>query len=194
MPALLIYIHGFTSSGQSEKAQSVGRFIAAHQLDIEFLAPDFSNYPGMAYQQICQLVEAHQQLGKRVALMGSSLGGFMATVVAERYQLRAVLINPAVYPHELLPRYLGDNYNLYTGEHFFLTEAHMNELKEITCDSLAYPKNYWLLLQTADETLDYRRANTYYHQCQFLVEQGGNHRFENFEQHIPTALHFLHLT
>lgn len=194
MPPLLIYVHGFTSSGLSEKAVAVGAILNEQFSGIDYLAPSFSNYPGESFRTLNQLIEDELSSGReQIALIGSSLGGFMATMAAERHQLRVALINPAVRPYELLPAFLGENENLYTGERFVLTPAHMDELVEISCDELKYKENYWLMVQEGDETLDYREAQAYYQGCKQLIEPNGNHRFENFEQHLPEVLKFLAL-
>ena len=195
MRPLLIYIHGFNSSSQSAKAQEISQYLQPQSLPIDYLAPDFANYPGEAYRQIEQLIAEHPE--RQLALIGSSLGGFMATIVAEQYQLKACLINPVVRPSELMPFLMGDNTNDHTGENFFLDESHTAEIKALEPDSqqakLQYPENYLLMLQTGDDTLDYRQAEQRYQGCKMIIEQGGSHRFDGFDQHLPGILTFLEL-
>ena len=192
MPPLLIYIHGFLSSPLSQKAEETRRFLLARQLPIDFIAPGLPNYPQQSFQQLQQLVE--QNLPRQIALIGSSLGGFMATALAEQYGLRAVLVNPAVHPYHLIANYLGENENPYTGETFTLTDTHMEELRQLEVKCFADPSRLKVLLQTGDETLDYRHALAFYRGCPQVVEEGGDHRFQNFEKHLPELLKFLELT
>lgn len=191
MRPLLIYIHGFLSSSLSAKAEETRQYLETASLDVDFIAPQLSNLPMAMYQQLQQLVE--QQPPRRIGLIGSSLGGFMATVLAQQYGLRAVLVNPAVHPAVLISGLLGEHRNPYTGEQFVLLPQHVAELRQLTVSALAAPDNLLVLLQTGDETLDYRQAVDYYHGCRQVVEEGGDHRFQNFHQHLPAVLQFLSL-
>lgn len=190
MPPLLIYIHGFLSSSLSEKAEETRQFIEAQSLPVEFIAPQLSDYPMAAYQQLQQLIEQQPQ-SRSMGLIGSSLGGFTATALSQQYGLRAVVVNPAVKPYHLISTVLGSNTNPYTGVDFVLTEQHLDELRQLTVATLAKPENILVLLQTGDETLDYRQAVDYYHGCRQVVEAGGDHRFQNYHRHLPAVMHFL---
>ena len=134
-----------------------------------------------------------QQPSRRIGLVGSSMGGFMATVLAERYGLHAVLINPLVNAERLFTSALGQHTNPYTNVSFELNLGHVDELQQLTVKKLTKPENMLVLLQTGDETLDYRLAVDYYHGCQQMVEQGGNHRFVDYQQHLPNVINFLAL-
>lgn len=191
MCPLVIYIHGFLSSPLSAKAQEVRRFLQQNALDIEVITPDLSNYPLEAYQQLQQLID--EQPARKIGLIGSSLGGFMATTLAERNGLRAVLVNPAVHPYKLMAGFLGEHVNPYTHVPFLLEECHVEELRELEVQSFSQPDNIQVLLQTGDETLDYRQAVSYYQGCSQLVEEGGDHSFQHFDQHLTAVLEFLDL-
>lgn len=192
MRPLVIYIHGFLSSPRSQKAEETRLYLQAQRPDIEFLAPDLSNYPQHAYQQLTELIEL-QRASRPVALIGSSLGGFMATALAEQFALRAVLVNPAVQPYTLIEMVLGENVNPYSGQQFLLEPHHIDELKAIEPAFLSCPQNLLILVQTGDETLDYRDAVKYYADCPQVVEPGGDHRFQNYEKHLPQLIKFLEL-
>lgn len=129
-----------------------------------------------------------------VAFAGSSLGGFYATWLAERFGSRAVLINPAVRPHELLEKYLGENVNYYTSERWILNQSHIQQFRELEVEYVTNHDRYLVLLQTGDETLDYQHAATKYADCNMIIEQGGNHSFVDFEKHIDKLLGFCGLT
>ena len=191
MDSLLIYIHGFNSSPRSQKAQEVGAYVQHQAPAIELAVPRLASYPLASYRQLQQLVESH--LPRPTALIGSSLGGFMATALAQQYGLRAVLVNPAVRPYLLISAYLGHNENPYTGEQFFLNDGHMDELRQLEVTSITHPERLLVMVQTGDETLDYREAVSYYQHCPQVVEQGGSHRFDNFVNHLPDVFNFLEL-
>ena len=191
MLPLLIYIHGFNSSPLSQKAEKTRRYILEHRLPIDFMAPALPDCPDDVYDTLRALIQ--QQGSRTMALIGSSMGGFFATVLAAEFDLFAVLVNPAVMPHRLIRAYLGDNINPYTGAHYRLTERHLQTLKNLTPPQPLHPHKLWLLVQTGDETLDYRDAVEYYRDCPQRIIDGGNHRFENFAQEIPAILAFLRL-
>ena len=112
MSSAILYIHGFISSPQSIKAQQSR--VYAEALGIECVVPDLPNTPGATLASVERVLQGLLAEHARVGLIGSSLGGFFATVLAEKYALPAVLINPAVRPHHLIAHYIGDNFNPYT--------------------------------------------------------------------------------
>ncbi|TBW55886.1 esterase [Marinobacter halodurans] len=185
----LIYLHGFRSSPQSQKVTELRGWLADSGLPVELVAPELGFSPDEAVAHVEQAVE---DAGKRpCGLMGSSLGGYYATVVAARRGLRAVLINPAVAPYNLLRPYLGMQENLYTGERFEVTEAHMHQLRAMDPGPLVNPERFMVLLQTADETLDFREAAARYAGAPTWLQPGGDHRFQDFPRVLPAALAFL---
>lgn len=191
MRPLLIYIHGFLSSALSEKAEQTRQYIEQHQLPIDFVAPELPDYPMVAFKQLQQLIDAQPE--RKIGLIGSSLGGFMATQLAHQYPVKAVLVNPAVRPALLICDFLGENLNPYTHVKFFLEKHHMDELVQLTLDKVVTPEKLLVLLQTGDETLDYRQAVDYYQRCSQVVEQGGDHSFQNYQQHLSSVIAFLEL-
>ena len=128
-------------------------------------------------------------IGKDTCFVGSSLGGFYATYLAEKHGLRAVLINPAIDPHLGLRAYLGTKKNLHTGEPYELTEAHLDEWKRLYVPRIT-PGRYLLLVETGDEVLDYRRAVERYAGAEQVVVAGGDHSLQSFPQHLSRILEF----
>lgn len=192
MTAAVIYIHGFLSSPQSLKAQQLGEFVAAQYPDVEYIVPGLANNPGEACQQVDQLVQdCLQRYPGSLGLVGSSLGGFLATVMAERYDLPAVLINPAVAPHNFAEHFIGDHRNPYTGVNFSLGQADIDALRGMAVSPTA--RRYWVLVQEADEILDYRRALDFYRASKLTVEAGGDHSFQGFDRYLPAVMDFLQL-
>ena len=185
---VLIYLHGFISSPGSFKAQQTKEFLQQYS-NVEFVCPQLDNYPANAIEQVLQLVKQYQQ--HNLGFIGSSLGGFYATYLAERYQSKAVLVNPAVKPYELLQDYLGEHIHPHTGQVFTLQQQHMQQLLELDATELTIPENFWLLAQTEDETLDYRLAERKYQGAKQTIESGGNHSFIGFERFLPEIYQFL---
>jgi predicted esterase YcpF (UPF0227 family) len=183
---MLIYLHGFNSSPSSHKARVLERHLAEHGLADRYACPALPPRASEALACIEPL------LAPGSCLVGSSLGGYYATWLAEKHDLRAVLINPAIEPHIGLRAYLGPQQNLYTGERYELTEAHLREWQAIHVPRVT-PSRYLLLVETGDEVLDYRRAVERYAGCEQVVVRGGDHSLQSFPQHLPRLLQFAGL-
>ena len=130
---------------------------------------------------------------KKVTLVGSSLGGFYATWLAEKYECRAILIQPAVYPYVGLEQYLGPQRNLYTGAQYELTRAHLQGWRSQAVENVD-PERYLLLLETGDEVLDYREAVSKYEGARMVIRPGGDHMMQSFPEHLPRILAYAGLT
>lgn len=187
---MLIYLHGFNSSPQSHKAQFLARWMREHGLGAQFACPELPHRPLQAIAVIEEEMARHS--GEPLALIGSSLGGFYATWLAEKHRAPAVLINPAVLPHTGLRAFPLTQQNLYTGERYELTEEHFLEWEQLVVPRIT-PELYLLLVETGDEVLDYREALQKYRGCRQLVVEGGDHTLRSFPEHIPQILDFAHL-
>lgn len=180
--ASLIYLHGFLSSPLSAKAEITRNWLLKNKSEIDYYCPQLPPYPNETKNILTQLVE---QLSNRpVYLVGSSLGGFWATYLAERFNLLAVLINPAVSPQNFMPKYLGvDLKSYHTDDSYHLQQHHIDEILGADLPVTRF-ENYWLLVQTGDETLDYRDAVKKYAHCKQTIEEGGDHSFQGFENYL----------
>lgn len=184
----LVYLHGFRSSPASIKATRLRAFVESLAAPPILHVPALQHRPSVAVAQVTSWLDAHAR--GEVTFVGSSLGGFYATHLAERYGARAVTINPAVRPYEALATSLGTQTNLYTGETFEVTRAHMDELRAMAVARITRPERYFLMVETGDEVLDYREAVAFYGGASQYVQGGGNHTFTPFEAQIPAILRF----
>jgi predicted esterase YcpF (UPF0227 family) len=166
---VIVYLHGFNSSPQSHKAQLLARHLEARGLRAEYACPALPPLASDAVGEIEKLIKQNAQ----VAFVGSSLGGFYATYLAEKHAAKAVLINPAIDP----------------GEAYELTEAHLRAWQQLYIQRIT-PERYLLLVETGDEVLDYRRALARYAGAEQVVIQGGDHSLASFPQHLPRILEF----
>lgn len=197
LPACL-YLHGFLSSPQSLKAQQVHDYYRQHGCPERLSVPQLPFEPqhaiDTAEQELQRLMSLYRpNAGARdlpLLIIGSSLGGFYATWLAQHYDVHAALINPAVRPYELLDDYLGPNTHYHTGEVHELTHDHIAQLQQLYCPTVSDPQRLMLLLQTGDETLDYRLAADYYRNCPAWLEGGGDHSFQHFEQRLSMLMQF----
>jgi uncharacterized protein len=184
---MLIYLHGFNSSPQSFKARLLRERLEALGHGHDFACPALDHRPAEAMAQVEALLANASSAA--TTLVGSSLGGFYATWLAERYGMRAALINPAVRPYDLLSQYLGAQKNLYTAQEYELTPRHLDELRALEVEAIT-PERYFLLVETGDEVLDYRAAVARYRGCQQRIIQGGDHGCSDFGRHLDVILSF----
>jgi len=182
----ILYMHGLNSSPLSHKASQLTAALCRLDRTDSLQVPALHHHPRQA---IAQLETAIAELG-RPLLVGSSLGGYYATHLAERHGLKALLINPAVTPHCRFVGYLGPQTNLYSGEVWDLTEDHVTALAELEVPSPQDAERYQVWLQTGDETLDYRHAADYYRGCAVRIQAGGDHGFQGFAERLPALLAF----
>lgn len=189
MNSKILYLHGFASSSLSEKAQQTTAYFRQHYPHIDYVALDLPYQPEAALDLI------RQQIGPRrdVALIGSSLGGFLATCIAEQIDCRACLINPAVAPHTVLDKHLGRYYHPVLQQHFDVTSAQMSQLQQMMPAALQKPQNYLLLLQSGDEVLDYRLALEYYKGATIKLSEGGDHSYVGYASELETIANFCQL-
>lgn len=188
MPTLL-YLHGFNSSPESKKALQTQSWFARHAPEITFICPPLPPYANRAMATLTGLIENSAE--QPVYVVGSSMGGFFATCLIERYHLRGVLINPAVSPGRGLHKWLGENENYITGEQWTFEPRHIDEYLNLDPDSLKMKNHYHVLLQSGDQVLDYRDAQIRYQGCSIVIEEGGDHSFINYEQHLADIHQFL---
>ncbi|UZE29635.1 YqiA/YcfP family alpha/beta fold hydrolase [Pseudomonas asplenii] len=186
MSGSILYIHGFNSSPESKKATQLMAVMAGLGLSGQLRVPALHHHP---HQAMAQLEAAIAELG-RPLLVGSSLGGYYATHLAERHGLKALLVNPAVSPHRMFDGHLGPQQNLYSGETWELTLDHVTALAALEVPPPQDPQRFQVWLQTADETLDYRAAQQYYRACALRIQAGGDHGFQGFARQLPALLSF----
>ncbi|RSD32255.1 esterase YqiA [Vibrio pectenicida] len=191
-PSLLIYIHGFNSSPLSEKAQLMTEYCSHQRPDIKVVVPQLPCFPQQAADCLLDIVEQYKS-DYRIGLIGSSLGGYMSIWLNARFSFKAVVVNPAVRPYDLLEDYLGEQENPYTGQRYVLSQTHIDELKSLDVPIIQYPEDFWLLQQTHDEVLDYHQAIERLSGARQTVEEGGDHSFVGFERYLKQIIEFLQL-
>jgi predicted esterase YcpF (UPF0227 family) len=184
---VLIYVHGFNSSALSYKAGLLRDHMAKLGLAQHYACPELSHRPAQAMAQLQALIAPHD--ANTVTLVGSSLGGYYSTYLVETLGARAVLVNPAVRPYELLAPYTGPQKNLYTGEEYLFTAEHIAELRALEVDHIN-PERYLLITATGDEVLDYRDGVKRYAGSEQIIVNGGDHGFRGFTDYLDTVIAF----
>jgi len=183
----LLYIHGFASSSQSLKAQQTKAWFDSHHPEINLMIPDLSVHPEAAFSQLVSLFESSED----TCVMGSSLGGFYATALHKKYGCPGVLINPGVRPADRLIGNIGENKFWHSGKTFTFTQADVDALRTLESDFDAIPERLWLMVQTHDETLDFKQATKRYCLSKNTIEFGGDHSFQNFDRFLPRIYDFF---
>ena len=170
----ILYLHGFASCGDGNKTKDLKNYFGEENI----LSPDL---PPCTFDAI-STIEKFLSSENIDLLIGSSLGGFYATYLAEKYQLKAILLNPSTQPWHTLVSYVGWQKCFCDDEMFEFKLAYIEQLK--TLEVVPEKGTYLVLLQSEDEVLDYTKAQSLYNKHKVIVEHGGNHRFENINEYM----------
>lgn len=189
-PSHLLYLHGFRSSPASFKAEQMRAALAA--APVHWWCPQLPPSPRAAVAMLEDGL-AHWPAG-RWAVVGSSLGGFYATVLAERHGVPAVLLNPAVDPARDLAQYIGEQATWQDpADRFFFRAEYVDELRELTPESITRPLRYFAVIAKGDELLDWREMAARYRGAGVSLLDGSDHALSDFDLHLPSVLCFLAL-
>jgi predicted esterase YcpF (UPF0227 family) len=187
----ILYLHGFRSSPRSYKARVVHERMARAGRAHELICPQLPASPQAAMALVLTLAGRHAARGPDgLAIIGSSLGGFYATWLAERFGCRAALVNPAVDPLANLEKHVGVTTAWHSDEPFEFKREYIDELAALKVDSITQPERYFLLAATGDEVLDYRDMVRHYAGARQHVIEGGDHAVSDFEQYVDEVLAF----
>jgi uncharacterized protein len=185
---MIIYVHGFNSSPQSTKARQLKSRLETLSRGKEYWCPALPDRPALAMAMLESEIARHA--AGSITLVGSSLGGFYATYLVEKYGVSAVLVNPAITPHEGLEAYLGPQNNLHSGQAYVLTREHLDELQALHVAEPRRLANYYVMVTTGDEVLDYRETINAFAGARQLVIEGSDHGFAEFENYLDSVIDF----
>lgn len=184
---MIVYIHGFGSSAHGTKALILKELFKKEG----FIAPSLSYVPDLAIETLKDLIQSYLKYEK-VYLIGSSLGGYYATYLADFFNLPAVLINPAVNAPYTLTKAIGYVNNYYDHSTFEWNIEHIEMLTKLNVPEIRN-ELYMLLVQTEDEVLNYKEAVDKFQNSKLVVEIGGNHSYEGIERHKENIETFFEL-
>ena len=189
----LLYLHGFRSSPQSIKARVMAAWVRQHRPDVTWWCPQLPPSPAEAMQMLFEGIARWP--AAQAGVVGSSLGGFYATAVAERLGCRAVLLNPAIEPARDLAKYIGETTAWHSDERFFFRPEFIDELRALAPGELTRRERYFAVIVKDDEVLDWCEMSARYKGCRIRLLEGGDHALTGFEEeHLPKVLAFLGLT
>ena len=185
---MILYLHGFRSSPRSFKARLVQERMTAAGRAGDLICPQLPASPKAAMELALLLAERHAP--HNLSIVGSSLGGFYATWLAERLGVRAVLLNPAVDPLKNLSQHVGVTTNWHSDAPFEFRREYIDELAALKVERITQPERYFLVAATGDEVLDYRDMVAHYAGARQHVIQGSDHALSEFEQLVDEVLAF----
>ena len=188
----VLYLHGFRSSPQSTKARQVAAVMASQFPHITWWCPQLPPSPKAAAELIAG--GTTHWPADRMAVIGSSLGGFYATWLANQRGCKAALLNPAIDPVRDLAKYIGEHTAWHDPtERFYFAPEFVDELRTLEVGPLPHPERVWALIAKGDEVLDWREMTARYPGSHQVVMEGGDHAISNFDQYLPHLLEFLDL-
>ncbi|MBV6320272.1 YqiA/YcfP family alpha/beta fold hydrolase [Duganella violaceipulchra] len=185
---MMLYLHGFRSSPKSMKARVMGERMAALGLSDQFICPQLPASPKQAMELALSLIEGIP--ASELTIVGSSLGGYYATWLAERIGCRAVLLNPAIVPLKDLDQHVGVTTQYHSDEPFEFKREYIEELRALAVNPVTRQQRYFLIAATGDEVLDYRDMVAHYAGARQLVIEGSDHAISAFPDYVESVLEF----
>ena len=188
----LLYLHGFRSSPRSFKAQRMAAVVQERHPAVTWWCPQLPPSPGEAMAMVAAGTRAWPR--GAMAVVGSSLGGFYATWVAEQTGCRAVLLNPAVQAARDLSRYIGEQTAWHDpAEHFHFAPEYVDELRALEQGPVRHPERYFAVIAKGDEVLDWREMTRRYPGARIKLLEASDHALSDFDEHLLEVLAFLDL-
>jgi len=185
---MILYLHGFRSSPHSFKAKAMQDYMARCGRSAEFFCPALSPSPAIAIAQAEAILAGVDPA--EVTVIGSSLGGFYATWLAEKYGCKAFLVNPAVKPPRELESYVGVTTYYHSDEVFEFKAEYVDELRALAIPAITQPERYFLLVATGDEVLDWREMVAFYQGAQQHIIEGSDHGLAEFAEMFDVVMAF----
>ncbi len=187
---MIIYLHGFRSSPHSYKVRLLAERMQELGRSAEFFCPQLPASPKESVQLVLDYLNANRIRSDQVTLIGSSLGGFYATWLAQKLACRAVLLNPAVKPAHDLEKYVGVTTDYHTNEPFEFKREYIAEMQELLVAHITQPERYFLIAATGDEVLDWREMVAHYPNARQRVIEGSDHGLSDFPAYMDEVLTF----
>ena len=183
-----LYLHGFNSSPESAKAKIFKKFLSTKDTK-NLITPNLPISPSDSINLLSEIIDEED---KKLSIIGSSLGGFYAAYLGNKYGIKSVLINPVVPGHlESMKEIIGEHSNYKSNEKYRFTESHYRELLDLKINDLKHPMNHFCLVQLGDEVLDQKLTINYFKKSLILIEKDGNHQYSEFERYLNLIYDFM---
>jgi predicted esterase YcpF (UPF0227 family) len=195
---MILYLHGFRSSPASFKAQLLAGEMSRRGLSADWRCPQLPASPraavdlamSLAREQLAELARRGLPSPCGLTVIGSSLGGYYATWLAEQLDCKAVLLNPAVQAPRDLATQVGQQSMYHSGAPFEFRAEYVDELAAIAIGRPTRPERYFLIAATGDEVLDWREMRDWYAGCRQRIVEGSDHGLSDFAVWMPEVLGF----
>jgi predicted esterase YcpF (UPF0227 family) len=192
---MILYLHGFRSSPRSFKASLLAQAMQDRGLADAWLCPQLPPSPAQSLALADRLIRkalpgGPDQARAELVVIGSSLGGYYATCLAEQWQCRAALLNPVVHAARDLATQVGEHTLYHGGGAFNFLPEYIDELADMAVERPAHPERYFLLAATGDEVLDWREMTDWFRGCRQHVIDGSDHGISDFATYLPETLEF----
>jgi predicted esterase YcpF (UPF0227 family) len=189
---LLVYLHGFRSSPNSTKAVLTGeavRALSTAQNNYEWYCPQLLASPKESIDMVMKHIDQSQV--DRMIIIGSSLGGFYTNYLAEKYQCKGIVLNPAVYAARELEPHVGMMTAYDSEEPFDFKAEYIDQLRALQIDATSNPERYFLIAAKGDELLDWREMAAFYPGAKQLILEGSDHGIADYATHLPAVIEFI---
>ena len=190
MSKSILYLHGFASSSNSNKAKVLKKYISKNHKNTEIIIPDLDNNFKLAVSQIHTLIDNAKH---PIVFIGSSLGGYYASYFSNKLKTKSVLINPAIPPLKDFEMYLGENENYSTGEKFIITPEDIRYIRKMSYKKYANAENTYVLLESGDEVLNYKETAKYFSSSYLDIIYGGSHSYESLDEKLKNIVNFIEI-
>jgi len=195
---MIVYLHGFRSSPDSFKARVLAADMEKRGLMTHWRCPALPASPAQALalagQEAQALAQMHGKPVSAITVMGSSLGGFYATCLAQQLDCKAILLNPAVYAPRDLATQVGEHVDYHHGQPFVFLPQYVDELTDMAVHRITKPERYFLIAATGDEVLDWQEMEAFFEGARQRIVQGSDHGLSDFSTYLPEVLAFAGIT
>jgi len=190
--SLLVYLHGFRSSPRSSKAVMTGEAIkrlSTRANPYEWYCPQLLASPKLSMDMVVEHIDSASF--DRLVVIGSSLGGFYANFLAEKYGCKAVALNPAVRAARELAPHVGMMTSYDSDEPFDFRPEYIDELESLQVEKITSASRYFLMAAKGDELLDWREMVEFYKGSKQLVLEGSDHGIADYADYLPEVIRFI---
>lgn len=189
---LLVYLHGFRSSPNSNKAIKTSeavRALSSASHTYEWYCPQLLASPKDSMAMVIKYID--QTPADHIVIIGSSLGGFYTNYLAEKYQCKGVVLNPAVYAARELEPHVGMMTAYDSDEPFDFKAEYIDQLRTLQVNTITDPRHYFLIAAKGDELLDWKEMVAFYSGAKQLVLEGSDHGIADYADHLPAVIDFI---
>ena len=189
---LLVYLHGFRSSPNSSKAVMTGEAVRAlnnPNKSYEWYCPQLLASPKESMEMVTRHID--QSSTDSIIVIGSSLGGFYTNYLAEKYQCKGIVLNPAVYAARELEPHVGMMTAYDSEEPFDFKAEYIDELRALQVNQISNPERYFLIAAKGDELLDWKEMIKFYPGAKQLVLEGSDHGIADYAKYLPAVIEFI---